>query len=136
MSFTVAFSGSRGFDEPRIVAWTIRRLVNQHPSSPAGAGLVIQVGDCPTGADPLVAKEATRWGIWPDVKVCYWPPEGATKRERWLAAHERNGRVVAGADRLIAFFAPGPLTPGTSDAVAQAQHLGIPVYAYHEGRWL
>jgi hypothetical protein len=130
---TVAFTGSREFADGRLVEWIIKRLVHKYPSSPEGAGLVVKVGDA-RGADRLVCLECPRWGVWPSVQVCDWPENG-TKQERWQAAHERNGRVVAGADLVIALRAPGPLTPGTSDAIEQAMDLEIPVYIYHEGRW-
>ena len=59
-----------------------------------------------------------------------------------MAAQERNGRVVNGSERypgralrLVALFAPGVRSPGTSDAIEQAQAAGIPVDVYHEGNW-
>lgn len=52
------------------------------------------------------------------------------------AGHERNRRVLAGADRLIAIRAPGRPTAGTKDAIEQAFRYGIKVNIWHEGRWL
>ena len=43
--------------------------------------------------------------------------------------------MVRSADRLIAIFADGPVTPGTMDAVLQARRKGIPVFIYHDGKW-
>jgi hypothetical protein len=57
------------------------------------------------------------------------------KKEGKAAGHNRNGKMIADADMLIALFAPGPRTPGTSDAVRQAKAKGIPVHIYHEGTW-
>ena len=136
MTFTVenpgpliAFSGSRTFTDRPMIEELMRRLVKRWPHC------LIRVGDAKRGVDWFVAHEATRWGKWPDVQECYWPPEPATKRMRWEAAHERNGRVIEGADFLIAIFAPGERTSGTSDAVKQARARHMPVYIYHEGRW-
>lgn len=125
----IAFSGSRHFTDRHLIEEIMRRLVRKWPSC------LIRVGDAPSGVDYFVPLESTRWGKWPDVQECHWPPGAATKQERWAAAHERNTRVVRDADRLIALFAPGPRSPGTSDAVKQAQRMGIPVDVYHEGRW-
>lgn len=131
----IAFSGSRDFDAPELVERVVRRIVKRWPTCR------IRVGDA-RGLDFLVGKEATRWGKWPEVERCYWPPAGSSKAEKWAAAHERNGRVVAGseenpgrAERLVALFAPGARSPGTSDAIAQAKTLGIPIDVYHGGRW-
>lgn len=51
-------------------------------------------------------------------------------------AHARNSVIVDRADMLVALFAPGPRTPGTSDTVRKALAKGIPVHVFHEGRWL
>jgi hypothetical protein len=125
----VAFSGSRTFHDQRLVEEVMRRLVRRYPHC------LIRVGDAKRGLDPMVAKEATRWGKWPDVQECWWPPEPATKKERWEAAHERNGRVIQDAYMLIAFYATGPKTSGTTDAVKQARARGIPVWIYQDGKW-
>ena len=125
----IAFSGSRTFTEQHVVEETMRRLVKRWPAC------LIRVGDAKRGLDVMVAKEATRWGKWPDVQECYWPPEPATRKMRWEAAHERNGRVIQDADMLVAFFAPGNRSSGTSDAIKQARARRIPVYIYQSGRW-
>lgn len=125
----VAFSGSRTFDDQALVEKVMRRLVRRY-----GPRMRVRVGDA-RGLDFIAGKEATRWGIWPDQQICHWPPPGATRQERWMAAHERNERVVQGANLLIAFFSPGKRSPGTSDAIKIAQEHGIPVHVYHEGGW-
>lgn len=43
--------------------------------------------------------------------------------------------MIADADKLIAVFADGPKTPGTSNAVMWANRKGIPVFVYHDGNW-
>ena len=125
----IAFSGSRTFKDRGLVEEVMRRLVKRYPAC------LIRVGDARNGLDPMVANEATRWGKWPDVQECYWPPWPSTKQQRWEAAHERNGRVIQDADLLVAFYAPGPKSSGTTDAIKQARQRGIPVHVYHEGRW-
>lgn len=125
----IAWSGSRTFHDQLLVERVMRKIVKTYPYC------IIRVGDAKRGLDPMVAKEATRWGIWPDVQECWWPPEPATKRERWEAAHERNGRVITDAAMLIAFYAPGLRTRGTTDAVKQAKAASIPVWTYHDGKW-
>lgn len=131
----IAFSGSRTFDDRQLVERIFRRLA-AFPKPKR-----TRVGDA-RGFDELVTAESTRWGSWPEVEACHWPPAGATRAERWAAAHERNIRVVLGspehpgrAERLVAAFAPGPRSPGTSDAIAIALDAGIRVDVYHEGRW-
>lgn len=131
----IAFSGSRDFSDRALIERVLRRLVRRYPACR------IRVGDA-RGLDLIVGQEATRWGKWPEQEVCNWPPAGSSRRDRWLAAHERNGRVVNGseknpgrADRLVAFFAPGERSPGTSDAIEQAQAAGVPVDVYHAGNW-
>lgn len=124
----VAFSGSRTFTDRALVEKVLRRVVRQLPH------VEVHVGDA-DGLDFLVATEGLRWGKFPIVHVCHWPPNPSTKQERWQAAHERNQRVVAGAVKLYAFFSPGPRSPGTSDAIKIATEAGIPVHIYHEGVW-
>lgn len=125
----IAFSGSRKFRDHALVEKVMRRLVARWPHC------LIRVGDAKDGLDPMAAKEATRWGKWPDVQECYWPPWPSTKAQRWDAAHERNGRVIQDAHLLVAFYADGAKTSGTTDAITQAKKRGIVVYTYYEGRW-
>jgi hypothetical protein len=131
-----AFSGSRGFTERRVVVKVLRGLLQRY-----GPRMRVRVGDA-DGLDRIVREEASRMGIMPWVEICWWPPKGATKREKWLAAHDRNLRVVVGSARnpgwpqeLWAFFAPGPRSPGTSDAVQIALDEHVVVKTYHSGQW-
>ena len=132
-----AFSGSREFRDRKMVIDVLRGLLRRH-----GPRMRVRVGDARRGLDQLVIAESRRLGIVPWVEICYWPPKGAPKHEKWQAAHERNERVVIGspvypgrANALWAFFAPGPRSPGTSDAVKIALAEGVPTKVYHSGRW-
>ena len=131
----IAFSGSRDFADEELVEKVVRAIVKRYPSCR------IRIGDA-RGLDYLVGREATRWGKWPEQEKCHWPPPGSTRQERWMAAHERNRRVIHGspahpglATRLVALFAPGQRSPGTSDAISQAEEAGVPIDVYHEGKW-
>lgn len=125
----VAFSGSRKFTDRELVNHVFDRLYLRWPK------MLVRVGDAKAGLDVMAAEEATRRGIPLDVQECYWPPWPSTKQERWEAAHERNGRVIQDADLLVAFYADGAKSSGTTDAITQAKKRGIVVYTYHEGRW-
>jgi hypothetical protein len=125
----IAFSGSRKFRDRALVEKVMDRLILRWPEC------LIRVGDARDGLDPMVAESAISHGKVPDVQECYWPPWPSTKAQRAEAANERNGRVVQDADCLIAFFAPGPKSNGTSNAIRQAKRRGIVVYVYHEGHW-
>ena len=130
----IAFSGSRDFDDAALVDKVLRRLEELH-----GHELVIQVGDA-LGLDLIVADwcsaNLARHQWWK--MTCHWPPRGASKQEQWMAAHERNARVVAGAVELLAFYGPHGVTSGTRDAVDQARENGVLVRIYNQfdRRWL
>ncbi len=51
------------------------------------------------------------------------------------AGFKRNRRIVAEADFVIALFADGPRSPGTSNTVELAVEKGVPVHIWHEGAW-
>lgn len=125
----IAFSGSRKFRDAELVKRVMDRLVQRWPEC------LIRVGDARDGLDPMVAQLAVSHGKVPDVQECYWPPWPSTKWQRAEAANERNSRVVQDADCLIAFYAPGPKSNGTTNAVTQAKRRGIVVYVYHESQW-
>lgn len=91
----------------------------------------ILFGDAPSGVDRMVSEYVSHMAdeIWDyDEYRADW------SRGRG-AGHARNELMVHDADELIALFAPGPLTPGTSNAVMHARRKGIPIFTYHEGRW-
>lgn len=50
-------------------------------------------------------------------------------------AHRRNQQIVDRADVIVAVFAPGPRSPGTTNTLTKAKAKGIPSYVYHNGRW-
>jgi len=125
----IAFSGSRKFTDRELVSHVFDRLHIRW------RWMQVRVGDAKAGLDVMAAAEATRRHIPLDVQECYWPPWPSTKAQRWEAAHERNGRVIQDAALLVAFYAPGAKTSGTTDAINQAKARGIVVYVYHEGHW-
>jgi hypothetical protein len=93
---------------------------------------VILFGDAPNGVDRMVAEYvyhmADHVRDWQE-----YPAEWERYGKR--AGHLRNEWMVHDADALIAIFADGTRTPGTSNAVMQARRKGIPVAIYHEGVW-
>lgn len=146
----VAFTGSREFgkrpDERAVAKQVAARLFDKRDRF-GWPMVTVSVGDA-RGADAMVAALARSHGLRDGsslmVENCDWPPEGSTRQERWMAAHERNGRVLTvrdhlgqrqPADLLVAFFAHGKPSPGTTDCIKQARALGIPVYIWHEGSW-
>lgn len=51
------------------------------------------------------------------------------------AGYERNDKLVRHCGLLIALFADGEKTGGTSHAVSRAKYHQIPALIYHEGTW-
>ena len=50
-------------------------------------------------------------------------------------AMDRNTRVVKKAAKVVAFFAPGDPSPGTSDTVTKARLELKPTYVWRAGSW-
>ena len=120
----VAISGSRTFTDRDLVEHVVARLLER--------GDFIIIGDAPSGVDLFAYEALYGWpGPSPQCRVYYaeWSKFGRA------AGHERNGRMIADADLLVAIFAHGPRTPGTSNALGQALRRNLPAYVYHEGRW-
>ena len=115
MTYPVAFTGSRDFLEAHPIKRAMERLVALH-----GDALFVHVGDA-RGADAIVRRFCSSMGVSFEKHDAHWSELG--KR----AGHERNGRVIAEALELFAFFAPGPPSPGTADCVGQAIDRGIPI---------
>lgn len=119
-----AISGSRTFTDRRFVERVVERLLER--------GDHIIIGDAPSGVDffafeRLSWADKTRWTRY----VAHWTLFGKG------AGHERNGRMLDHpAELLVAIYAPGPYTPGTSDCIVQAIDREIPVHVYREGFWL
>jgi hypothetical protein len=135
--FRLAILGSRDFTPDDDVFRAIERMQTRHPE-----GVVVITGD--GKGVPLVA-----WQIAAMMEVPYvvekteWPVEDEDigLHEKVAARSDVNIRVIAQADALLAFFHPGPssdlamTSSGTMNALHQATSRGIPVYAFHEGKW-
>lgn len=129
MTRKIAFSGSRDFNGVLPIIQVLKRLGED--------GLfTVTVGDANYGLDAnlRLLLESSRYdGLesW-TVEICHWPMRSSsTKQERWAAAHERNGRVVRGAEVLFAFYGKDGPTPGTTDAINWAKELEIEYHVYH-----
>lgn len=121
-----AISGSRTFTDREFVEHVIDRLLER------GDGIII--GDAPRGVDffafqHLSQKRGIRRDRWSRY-IANWNKFGK------MAGVERNARMIKNADQLIAIFADGLRTPGTSNAVEIATSKGIPIYVFHQGAWL
>lgn len=142
----VAIVGSRGFDIPGMVAAIVQSLV--HRAEERGETLTVFSGGA-RGVDEQAREACVELGF----HVCnsnihdepvdpvhhlveylaMWrDPSGKLDRG---AGFRRNRRIVAEADMVIALFADGPRTPGTSNTVRLAVDKGVPVHIWHEGRW-
>lgn len=136
----VAISGSRGPDPSRgrKTGWddmdTIARVVDRLIDR--GDVERINVGDAPSGVDAQVAEYLEVGPRADEVPSSFWKVyEARWDVEGKPAGHNRNAWMISESDELIALFADGPKTPGTSNAVECAKRRGIPVHEYHEGRW-
>lgn len=118
----VAIVGSRGFDEPQVIVRSIDRLLTQYPD------LVIVSGGA-KGADLMAEAMALELNIPILVHDADWDRYGRS------AGFKRNELIVRDADIVLAFYAPGPRSKGTSHTVDIARAAGKPVHIYHEGRW-
>jgi hypothetical protein len=101
------------------------------------AGHEINVGDAPSGVDRHVAEvfDGAEWTeVYPSTAVQTY--EARWKIEGRAAGHNRNAWMISESGALVALFAPGPRTPGTTNAVECARRKGIPVVEYHEGQWI
>jgi hypothetical protein len=124
MGLRVAISGSRTFDDRRLVEQVVDRLIVRRA--------IIHVGDASRGVDRMVAEyimsredDVADWRVY----KANWKAEG------WRAGHNRNDWMISESDELIAIFAPGPFTPGTLNAVRCASRRLLPTFIYHEGAW-
>jgi hypothetical protein len=105
----------------------MRAIVTRASRQPDFEGVVS--GGAP-GADSLAKEAADELRV----RIVELPPEPGPEpfRERAFA---RNQKIVDKAGMLIAVFAPGPRSPGTSHTVSRALAKGIPVHVWHAGRW-
>lgn len=113
---------------PRVIAFKrMLRIVTKLAQDPGFSGIVSGGAD---GADHLAELAATALGV----KAKIFKPEGGSEPFA-VRAKARNQRIVDHADMVIAIYAPGPRSPGTSDTVQRARTKGIPIHIWHEGRW-
>ena len=134
----VAISGSRGPDPERgrLTGWTDIAFVERVMRRILERGDRINVGDAPSGVDRHVAEiwDGAWWTeAYPSEYVKTFEARWAIEGKR--AGHNRNDWMMSESDELIALFAPGPRTPGTSDAIECARRRGLPIHVYHEGEW-
>lgn len=130
----VGISGSRDYYPDDLMFASIERLKTKH-----GPTLVIVTGDA-NGVDECAIQHAKMLHVTYVCEQAKWAEEGKG------AGHIRNGRIVARAESLLAFVTPKAtylidtvaVSPGTSDAIAQALAKPIPVHVWHGGsqRWL
>lgn len=118
----VAIVGSRDFADQRLIVATVIHLRSTHDN------LCIVSGGA-RGVDSMAESAARGCNVPTIVYKPDW--DGLGKG----AGYIRNRLIVADADMLVAFFAPGPRSRGTAHSVALALAKGITVHVYHEGRW-
>jgi hypothetical protein len=82
------------------------------------------------GADSLAKQCAQMLGV----KFLEIKPRSGPEPFRQRAM-DRNTRVVKKAAKVVAFFAPGDPSPGTSDTVTKARLALKPTYVWRAGSW-
>ena len=105
----------------------VRQIILRWAENPDFEGIVS--GDQPRGADGL-AKESCRL-----LGVPYrgFPPKPGPM-PFWMRAYARNQLIVDLAGTLVALYAPGPRSGGTSDTLRRAKLKKIPCWVW-DGRW-
>lgn len=104
----VAFTGCRHIDiTPTLIIGYVAE------------GTIVLVGDCPTGVDRCIRDWCAEEGILPIEYKARWGEFGDG------AGPERNGRMVADADWLIAFW--DGKSRGTLDCITRATRKGVGV---------
>lgn len=119
----VAIVGSRTFYEDAAIHRAIDALFSKYN------GDVTIVSGGAQGADSIAEFGARSRGLPIIVHPAEWSKYGKS------AGYKRNELIVRDADMLLAFYAPGPLSKGTTHSVTIARAKGIPVHIYHEGTW-
>jgi predicted Rossmann fold nucleotide-binding protein DprA/Smf involved in DNA uptake len=107
----VGIVGSRDFTD----ADQILDIITSFPP-----GTVIVSGGA-AGADTIAAACAERCGLAVEIHPALWDKHG--KRAGFM----RNRVIVANVDRVIAFFGPSGITPGTYSTVRLALEARVPV---------
>jgi hypothetical protein len=120
----IAIVGSREFADRALVRRVIHRLMEKH-----GPEHLTIVSGGARGADTLAEDLARAYKL--DCLV--FPADWETYGKR--AGFHRNAVIVDNADEVIALYADGPLSAGTSHTVKLALAAGLRVHIYHEGRW-
>jgi len=123
---TLAIVGSRDFRERGVIRRSIARWIER--AAAQGDTLRVVSGGA-RGADTIGQTEATGLGVDVIVHPALWDLHGKA------AGFIRNEDIVRDATVVLAFFAPGAKSRGTSHTVGLAKKAGKPVYAYHEGAW-
>lgn len=123
----LAIVGSRDFAHPGVIRAAIAKWMVLAPE-----GVTIVSGGA-RGADSIGAEIAAELHL---PTIIHWPawrtPNGVYNPR---AGFERNHLIVRDADVVLAFFAPGPASKGTSNTVQLARDAGKTVHVFHEGKW-
>lgn len=139
---TVGIVGSRTFSDRDLVHQSVERLIDRYD------WVWVCSGASPGGGADILAREVCREL---GAHMCPEPPAGGVlgcymsggfhfyehvpKARNRSAYLERNSLIAHDANMLIAFYADGPRSPGTTDTVTKALRKPIPVHIYHEGHW-
>jgi len=128
-SCTVASkSHAKPGDCPRVQALQFMlRVITRLAKDPDFVGIVS--GEA-KGADTYAKEAAKILGVRYEGFTVNPGRESFATRAKW-----RNDRIVQHASGVVAVFAAGPRSRGTSDTVAKAKAAGLPVHVFHEGHW-
>lgn len=119
----LAIVGSRGFDRRDVIDAAVRRWMVLAPE-----GLTIVSGGA-RGADQLGEDVAHSLNIPTIIHLPDWQTHGKA------AGFIRNRLIVRDSDVVLAFYAPGEKSKGTSHTISLARDAGKTVHYFHEGRW-
>ena len=118
----VAIIGSRTFTDEETIREVVKSLHQQNPN------LMIISGGA-RGADQIGERAADELGIPKKIFQPQWHIYGRR------AGFVRNELIIEAAERVFAFFAPGPKSNGTQHSVDLAIKANKEVHIFHEGRW-
>lgn len=119
----IAIVGSRSFANEHIIRTAIRKWMALAPE-----GVTIVSGGA-RGADSIGEAIAKELSLPTIIHLPDWQRYGKS------AGFRRNMDIVRDADVVLAFFADGPRSNGTSHTVAEARIKGKVVHVYHQGEW-
>lgn len=121
----------------------IERLQSQYPE------LTIVSGGEPTGVDDVVAQQCAvvrgyhecmsdedQLPVDQHAALMHHFAEFLPADKSARAKFARNSKIVQHSQMLIALFADGPWSPGTTDTVNKALKAGLPIHVHHEGTWI